>query len=64
MHVGSGRRAPLQLMLLAGRRLLGVTFPSSAGSGGSSFFDFLSTLPRISVPSEEGSRVLAVTGAC
>lgn len=42
----------------------GVTIPSSIGSGGISFFDSLSTLPGISVPSEEGSGVLAVTGAC
>lgn len=60
----SGRRAPLQVLLRGRRRLLGVTIPSSVGLGAISLFDSLSTLPRISVPSEEGSRVLAVTGAC
>lgn len=60
----SGRRAPLQVLLRGRRGLLGVTIPSAAGLGAISLFDSLSTLPRISVPSEEGSRVLAVTGAC
>lgn len=34
------------------------------GLGAISLFDSLSTLPRTSVPSEEGSRELAVTRAC
>ena len=45
-------------------RFLGVTIPPFTGLGAISLFDSLSTLPRTSVPSEEGSRELAVTGAC
>ena len=67
---GSGRRTPLQVVLLlvgwgeGGREVSRGHHSPFAGLGAISLFDSLSTLPRTSVLSEEGSRELAVTRAC